>query len=166
MAVLFLLTTETFLLADLDFLTIEVFLGLVDLAVLVLGLTDTIVLLDVAIEGFLTVTVLLMFLLGDNLFLAGVAGRLLEELLVLAELTERFGAAALVFVLLLTVGLVGVVLLGLAFDCTVFARDALLLTDLLDAPELLDFETAGLDGLPLVRAGEETLLLFLLVVLV
>lgn len=101
-----------------DFLTIEVFLDLVDLVELVLGLADTIVLLDLAIEGFLTVTVLVMFMLGDILFLAGVAvGRLLEELLVavdhifLAVLTERFGAAALVFVLLLAVGLACVVLL-------------------------------------------------------
>ena len=115
----FRLTTETFLLADLDFLTIEVFLGLADLAALVFGLTDTIVLLDVAIEGFLTVTVFLMFLLGDCLFLAGfTADCLLEELLVaadlvfLAVLAERFGAATLVFVLLFTVGLVGIVLLG------------------------------------------------------
>ena len=168
MAVLFRLTTETFLLADLDFLTIEVFLGLVDLAALALHLIDATVLPDLAIEGFLTVTVLVVFLLGDSLFFAGVADCLLEELLVvtdfvfLAVLTERFGAAALVFALLLTVG---VVLLGLAFDCTFFARDALLLMDLFDALELLDFETAGLDGLLLVRAGGETLLLLFLVAL-
>ena len=118
LVVLFRLTDETLFCVELDFLTIEVFLDLVDLVELVLGLADTIVLLDLAIEGFLTVTVLVMFMLGDILFLAGVAvGRLLEELLVavdhifLAVLTERFGAAALVFVLLLAVGLACVVLL-------------------------------------------------------
>ena len=115
LADLFRLTGETLFCVELNFLPTDVFLGLVDSVMLVLGLADTIVLLDLAIEGFLTVTVLVVFLLGDSFFLAGVAGRLLEELLVavdlvfLVVLTERFGAAALVFVLLLTVG---VVLLG------------------------------------------------------
>ena len=116
MAVFFRLTTVTFLLSDLDSLTIEVFLDSVDLTEFVFGLIDTIVLLDLAIEGFLTVTILLMFMLLDGLFFAGSGvDCFVKELLVVGGsvfmviLTERFEATALVFVLLLTVG---VVLLG------------------------------------------------------